>query len=129
SSRMCTHRRDRTRTGGSTGSVATQVYSSATDVLQVFAGLETDGASGRDAHFLAGAGIATDTALARLHLKHAEAPQFDAFAASHGVTHRIEDGLHGHLGLHLGDGCHSGDVVDDIDLDHLVPLTSIIRST
>ena len=57
------------------------------DVLQLFAGLEADGAAGRDAHFLAGAGVAADAALAGLHLKHAKSPQLNTFAALHREPH------------------------------------------
>src|SRR5262247_175804 len=45
------------------------------DILKVFAGLEANRAPGRDAHFFAGPWVAADAALARLHLKHAEAAQ------------------------------------------------------
>src|SRR5205809_5778059 len=73
------------------------------DVLQIFTGLETDGASRRDAHFLARARIAADAALARLHLENAESAELDSLAALHGDPHRVEDRVDGHLGLDLGD--------------------------
>src|SRR5437764_13945196 len=72
------------------------------DVLQIFTGLEADRASRRDAHFLAGAGIAADTALARLDLEDAESAKLDAFAALHGNPHGVEHGVDGYLGFDLG---------------------------
>ena len=76
---------------------------SAADVLEFLAGLEPDGAARRDAHFLARSGVAADAALAGLHLEDAEPAQFDPFAALHRFAHRLEDGLDGDLGPHLGD--------------------------
>src|SRR4051812_10284665 len=40
------------------------------DILKVFPGLEPNRASRRDAHFLAGPGVAADSAFPRLDLKH-----------------------------------------------------------
>src|SRR5213593_1354922 len=61
------------------------------DVLEVFARFETNGPAGRDAHFLAGARVASDAALARFHLEDSEPAQLDAFAALLGGPHRVED--------------------------------------
>src|SRR5687768_9474154 len=88
------------------------------DVLQFLAGLEADGAAGRDANFLARARVAADAALAGLHLKHAKAAQLYAFAALHRVTHGFEHRIDGQLGFDLGDIGHARDFVHDIDLDH-----------
>jgi hypothetical protein len=73
------------------------------NVLQILAGLETDGPSGRDAHFFARARIATDTALSRLYLEHTKPAQLDPITTLHRETHRIEDGVYGHLSFDFGD--------------------------
>src|SRR5205809_1255880 len=73
------------------------------DVLQIFTGLETDRASRRDAHFLAGAGIAADAALARFHLEDPESAKLDSLATLHGDPHRVEHRVDSHLGFDLGD--------------------------
>ena len=62
--------------------------------------------------------VAPDASLARFHLEHAEAAQFDALAALHPDAHRVEHRIDGNLGLDLGDvggACH---LVDDVSLDH-----------
>jgi hypothetical protein len=69
------------------------------DVLQFLAGLEADGAPGRDAYFLAGSRIPADAALARLHLEDAKASQLNAFATLHRMPHRFEDSVNRQLGL------------------------------
>ena len=88
------------------------------DVLQVFAGLEPNRASRRDAHFLARAGIAADAPLAWLHLEDPESSQLDPLAALHRGPHRVEHRVDGHLGFHLGDVGDLRHFVDDVDLDH-----------
>src|SRR5215510_9498002 len=88
------------------------------DILQVFAGLESNGSTGRDAYFLAGPRVASDAALARLHLEHAEPAQFDSIAALHREPHGVEHRVDRHLGFHLRDVGDLRDLVDDIDLDH-----------
>src|SRR3954467_8879333 len=45
------------------------------DVLEVLAGLESNRAAGRNAHFFAGPWVTADSALARFHLEHAEPAQ------------------------------------------------------
>src|ERR1700752_2219069 len=87
-------------------------------VLQVFAGLEADGASGRNADFLARAGVAADAALPRLYLKDPEPAQLDAFAALHGGPHRVEHRVDCHLSFDFGDVGDLRHFVDDVDLDH-----------
>jgi hypothetical protein len=84
----------------------------------VVGGLEADSPSWRDAHFLAGAGVAADASLAGLDLKHAEAAEFDSFAALHREPHRFEYRIHGYLGLDLGDIRGARHLVHDVDLDH-----------
>src|SRR5262249_27571321 len=87
-------------------------------VLEVLARLETDGASGRDLDFLAGARVAADAALARLDLEHAEAAQLDPVPPHQGVFHGLEHGLDGHFRLDLRDVGGLRDLVDDVHLDH-----------
>src|SRR5258706_10916366 len=94
------------------------VGSKLADVLEIFAGLEADRPARRNADFLAGARVAANAALARLHLEDAEATQLDALAALHGGPHRIEDGVDSNLGFDLGDVGDFRDFVDDVDLDH-----------
>jgi hypothetical protein len=88
------------------------------DILEVFAGLEPDGATGRNSDFLACSRIAADAALARLHLKHAKTTQLNTIAALHGETHGIEDRINRHLSLDFGDVGDLRNLVNDIDLDH-----------
>src|SRR5262245_9344599 len=88
------------------------------DILEIFTGLEADGAAGRNAHFLAGPWVTPDASLARLHLKYPEAAQLDPFAPLHGQPHRIEHRVDSHLSLHLGDVGDLRNLVDDVDLDH-----------
>src|SRR5215510_13310519 len=64
------------------------VGSKLSDVLQVFARLETDRPPRRDADFFSRAGVSSDAALARLHLKDAESAQLDSLATLHGGPHR-----------------------------------------
>src|SRR5213593_3704687 len=114
-SRPCSHTRSwNFRRGCQT----TGVGSKLADVLEVFARLEADGATRRDAHFLAGAGVTADAALARLHLEDSESAKFDPFAALHGGPHRVEHRVHRNLGLDLGDVRDLRHFVDDVDLDH-----------
>src|SRR5688500_1046139 len=89
-----------------------------TEVLEILARLEADGAPGWDLHFLARPGIAADAALPGLHLEDAEPPQLDPLPAHHGVLHRVEHGLDRDLGLELGDVDGLRDLVDDVPLDH-----------
>src|SRR5258708_26124487 len=88
------------------------------DVLQIFAGLETNGPSGRDAYFFPGSRVTADAALARLDLKDPEPAQLDPLAALHGGPHRIEDRVDGHLSFDFGDVRDFRNLVDDVDLDH-----------
>jgi hypothetical protein len=88
--------------------------------LQFLAGLEAHGFSGRDADFLAGAGISTDAGLSRAHVEYAEAAQLDSFAFSERTFHGFKNGFHRLLGL---GPAHSGLVYDriyDIQLDHYI---------
>src|SRR5262249_49376445 len=88
------------------------------DILQAFTRLETNGAARRAANFFACPWVAAAAARARLHLKHADPAQLDAFAALHGGPHRVEDGVDRHLGLDPGDVGNLRHFLYDVDLDH-----------
>jgi hypothetical protein len=88
------------------------------DILEVFAGFETNRAPRRDAYFLACPWVTTDPTLSRLDLEDAESAELDTVSALHREAHSIKDGINGHLSFRFGDvGCFR-DFVDDIDLDH-----------
>src|SRR5256886_4510719 len=74
----------------------------------------------RNAHLFAGAGIAADAGLARLHTEDAEAAEFDALAAAESLLQRFEDGLDGLLGFGAADVRLSDDSVYDIQLNHAI---------
>lgn len=90
-----------------------------TDILEVFTGLEADSPTRRDADFLSGSRVTTNTALARFHLEHAKSAKFDTITALHGEPHRVKHGVDRDLSLDLGDVGDFRDFIDDIDLDHL----------
>src|SRR5512135_1301220 len=85
-------------TGGLRDSQESGPRDGSADVLQVFARLEPDGPARRNAHFLAGPGVAPDAALAGLDLKDAEPSQLDPVAALHRHAHRVEHRIHRQLG-------------------------------
>src|SRR5580765_3439949 len=73
------------------------------DVLQFLAGLEANGPTRRDAHFLAGSRIAANTALPGFDLEHPEAAQLDPLAPHHRGAHGVEYGIDGHFRFDLRD--------------------------
>ena len=91
---------------------------SASDILEIFARLESNRSPGRNPNFLAGPWVTADSPLPWLHLEYPEAPQLDTFATLHGDPHRLEYRIHRHLGLDLGDVGDFRDFVDDVDLNH-----------
>src|SRR5689334_21255029 len=68
---------------------------SRSEVLEVLAGLETDGLAGRDRDLDAGLGIAADALLAVAHLEDAEPAELDALALAECVLHGVDDGVDG----------------------------------
>ena len=58
--------------------------------LEVLAGFEPDGLSGRDIGNLSGTRIPADSALARFYYEHAEAPKLDSFSALESGFHSFE---------------------------------------
>ena len=106
------------------------------DILEVLAGLEANRSARRDANFLARPWVASDAALAGLHLKDPESAQLDAIPALHGQTHGVEYGVNRDLSFDFGDIGDFRDFVDDVDLDHVgilrlcqKPVTTIKRVT
>jgi hypothetical protein len=79
----------------------------ASQALQFFARLETHRFAGGDIHFFAGARIAANAGLARLHGKNSEAAQFNSLAAAHAAFQRFKNRLDGLLGL---DAAHPGPI-------------------
>ncbi len=98
--------------------LAYRVQGVSADVLKIFSGLEADRSPWRYPHFLARPWVASDAALSGLHLENAEPAQFDPFAALHGDSHGVEDGIDSDLGLDFRDLGNFRDFVDNVDLDH-----------
>ena len=90
------------------------------DALKLFAGLEADGLARRNAHLFAGAGIAADAGLARLHTEDPEAAEFDALAAAESLLQRFENSLNGLLGFGAADVRSGDDGIYDIELNHAI---------
>jgi hypothetical protein len=67
--------------------------------LQFLAGLESHRFSRGDADFLASARIAANAGLARAHVEHAEASQFDSFPFAERILHRSKNGFDSLFGL------------------------------
>jgi len=59
--------------------------------MEFFAGFEANGFARGDAHFLAGARIATDARLAGFYVEDAEAPQFNTVALREGTLHGFKE--------------------------------------
>jgi hypothetical protein len=90
--------------------------------LQFLAGLEAHCFAGRDADFLACAGIPADAGLAGAHVKHSEAPQFNSFTFSERFLHGFKNGFDGLLRF---GPAHAGliyDCINDIQLNHSILL-------
>src|SRR5205085_12079814 len=86
--------------------------------LEFFAGLEADGLALGDGDRFAGARVAPDAALTWFGDEDAEAAQFDPLAARQRLLHRVEERVHGLLGLHLRHARALGDAVYDVEFDH-----------
>jgi len=67
------------------------------DVLEIFAGLETNGSTGRNSNFFSGTGISSDAAFASLDLEHTKATEFNAFTTLHAHPHSVEYSVHGNF--------------------------------
>src|SRR5580700_2817803 len=90
--------------------------------LEFLAGLKAHGLAGRNADFLAGAGIAADPGLARANVEHTEPAQLDSLAFSERALHGFKyslDGLFGFRAAHTGLGNHC---IYNIQLNHSILL-------
>jgi flavin reductase (DIM6/NTAB) family NADH-FMN oxidoreductase RutF len=85
--------------------------------LQFFPWLEPDRLARRNRNLSPGSRVPADSSLARLHIKNAEAPQFNAVSAFESLLHMLEDCLDGHFGLRLCDAGFIDHFVDDIEFD------------
>jgi flavin reductase (DIM6/NTAB) family NADH-FMN oxidoreductase RutF len=85
--------------------------------LQFLARFESDSLAGRNGNLRPGAGVPANAGLARLHVKDAEAAQFNAVSVLESLLHVFEDCFDGHLGLRLGDAGFIDHFVDDIEFD------------
>jgi hypothetical protein len=90
------------------------------DGLQLFARLEANSFSGRDAHFGAGAWIAANSGLSRTYVEDAEAAQLDAVALRERALHTFKIGFNGLLGFSLSDAGFVHNFIDDVELDHAI---------
>jgi hypothetical protein len=87
--------------------------------LQVLAGFETNGFSGRDIHFRTGTWVSTDTGFPRLHGEHAETSQLNPIIRLKRILHAIEDGIHCLFRFRLAHSRPLNDLVHKIEFDHL----------
>ena len=108
-------------------SVAVERRSFVSEGLQFLAGFEAHCLARRDADLFAGAWIAANAGLARLHAKDAEASQFDALAAAQGGLERFEHGLDSLLGLGAADVCFGHHGINDVQLNQKEPPGSVGR--
>jgi hypothetical protein len=86
--------------------------------LQFLAGLEAHRFTGRDADFLAGAGIAADAGLARADVEHTEAAQLNSLALAERILHRFKNGFDGLFRL---GPAHAGLIyngINNVQLNH-----------
>src|SRR5688572_14857818 len=86
--------------------------------LQVLAGLETYGFSGRDVHFRTGAWIPADASLPGFDGEHAEAPQLNTIVGFECILHAVEDGVDSLFRFRLAHSRPLDDLVDKIEFDH-----------
>src|SRR5271170_1449579 len=84
---------------GSAGGSGLGGWSGSRKRLEFFAWLEAHGFAGRNANLLSGARVAANAGFPRLHVEHAEAPEFDAFSAAERVLHGLENGFDGLFGF------------------------------
>lgn len=89
--------------------------------VEVFAGLEADGAAWRDADFGSGARIASYTCFAGPHVEDAKAAQLDAVAAGEGAFEAFKDGFDGGLGFDAGQSGTLNYLMYDVLLNQWLP--------
>src|ERR1700730_1732076 len=88
------------------------------DRLQLLAGLEANRLARRNRYLGAGARVAPYAGLARPHVKHSKASQFNAVALGQRSSHAFENGFHGQFGLGFGNAGLVHHFIDDVELDH-----------
>ena len=89
--------------------------------LQVFAGLEAYGLSGRDVYFRTGTRVPADAGFPRFHRKHAKAAQLDPIVGLEGVLHAIEDRIDRLFRFRLAYSRPLNDLIHKIEFDHWEP--------
>jgi hypothetical protein len=88
------------------------------DRLQLFAGLEAHGFSGRNRYFCAGTRVAANAGLARADIEYAKSSEFNAMAAGQRLLHALENGFHRQFSLGFGNAGSGDHFVDNVELDH-----------
>jgi len=95
--------------------------------LQVLAGFETHGFSGRDIDFRTGPRVSSDAGLPRLHREHTEAPQLNPIIGLERIFHAIEDRIDRLFCFRLAHSRPLNDLVNKIEFDHWSLRISFIR--
>ena len=85
--------------------------------LKFFTRLESYRFTRRNGYFGAGARVAADARLARLHREYAKATELDAVALFQSALHLLEHCFDRHFGFGLGDTGAIHDFVDDVEFD------------
>lgn len=85
--------------------------------LQLLAGLETHGFTGRNGNLRAGARIAADAGFAWAYVEDTESAKLDALASAKGALHAFENGFDGHLRFRLCDARSVDHFVDNVEFD------------
>src|SRR5215471_10244259 len=97
------------------------------DGLQLFSRLEAHGFAGGNIDLGSGARIAADARLARAHVEHAKAAQFNALALAQRFFHAGENRLYRQLSFGFGYAGLVHYFIDDIELYHESALLKIDR--
>src|ERR1700724_1702755 len=87
------------------------------DQVQFLARLEAHGFARGDRHLCSGSRIAPDAGLARPHIEHPEAAQFDPLTLRQGLLQALEDGIHRCLSLVAREAGSFDDAMHDVLLD------------
>jgi len=90
--------------------------------LQLLARFEPHGFARRNGHLGAGPWIAADAGFARTNVEDAEASQLNALSMRQCSLHALKDRFHSHFGLGFGDSGLVYHFINDVELDHGVPL-------
>jgi hypothetical protein len=93
--------------------------------LQILAGLEAHGLSGRNIHFRSRSGIPADPRLAGFDGKDAKAAKFNPIVGFQSVFHAVKNGIDGLFGFCLTDARSLDNLIDKIQFDHWQPPSSL----